>query len=274
VSKVFVTGATGFIGSHIVTMLLNDGHDVTINNRMLDFSKLGRIDFCFHLAANNDTTSLDRQAIMKSNLHCPKELFNRLLEDHGCKKLIYASSAAVYGDSPVPFTEDGPKNPLNYYAESKLLFDEWVLESDIPAIGLRYSNVFGLNEDHKKNRASMISQILWRMRVSDTIQLFKFGEQRRDWFYIKDVVNLNKRLMESECNYKIMNCGSGRTASINEIAETIGCVLSVDYKIDYVDCPFEGMIQKNTELDLSRSKELGYMASYTIESGISEMVKK
>lgn len=288
-SKIFVTGGTGFIGSHLVRTLIEQGHEVIISGTAgevkvhqvmclgyrlneLDYSNLGQIDFCFHLAANNDTTSADKKEMMTTNVNFPKELFSRLFHDHGCKKIIYASSASVYGNGPVPFEEDGPVDPLNCYAESKLMFDDWIQANNMPAVGLRYSNVFGSFEDHKGVRASLISQILKKVKNDIPLELFEFGEQKRDWVYVSDVVKLNMLLMNVDSPYKIINCGSGNVLEINQLVEIISRMTGKSPNVHYIKCPFEGKIQNNTTMSLRRSLEIGHKSDYTVEKALLKMI--
>ena len=153
-----------------------------------------------------------------ANFHAPKEFFNRILNDHDCKKIIYASSASIYGNGNVPFLEENKPDPLSIYAESKLAFDEWVLKNKFPAIGLRFSNVYGSCEDHKKRRASLITKIIKDLQEDRIINLFKYGEQKRDWVYVKDVIKLILICIKSNSN-GIFNCGSGYATSFNDIDE-------------------------------------------------------
>jgi len=286
--KIFITGGTGFIGSHLVNALIknNDifitGNDlenkissVTLLNCHLngiDYSRLGKIDVCIHLAANNDTICFDKQEMFMANFHAPKELFNRILNDHDCKKIIYASSASVYGNGNVPFLEENKPDPLSVYAESKLAFDEWVLKNKFPAIGLRFSNVYGPCEDHKERRASLITKIIKDLQGDRIVNLFKYGEQKRDWVYVKDVIKLILICIKSNSN-GIFNCGSGYATSFNDIVEITSNLILKIPKIKYIDCPLGNNFQKNTIMSLEKSSKLGYKPKYSIEKGIIDLVK-
>lgn len=283
--KILVTGGTGFIGSCLVQSLVEDNHNVIVtgskseivNNDVeyldchlngIDYSRLGKIDICFHQAANNDTISIDRKEMFKANVEAPKELFQRLIQDHKCERIIYASSASVYGNSPTPFKEDGPVSPLSLYAESKLAFDEWVINQKFPAIGIRYTNVYGANEEHKKNRSSMVYRIVKNSLYNKTIDLFKYGEQKRNWVFVKDVVKINKLCMKSDlCG--IINCGSENTVSFNDIVDITSKVLDKKIQINYIDFNFPFDFQKNTTVCLEKSKKyIKYKPDYSLEDGI------
>jgi len=169
--NILVTGATGFIGFNLIKKIIKQKHTISITGKTKEnpiFKKtyfinniknLKKQDVCFHMAANNDTTCTNSKEMFRANLHEPINLFNELLEN-GCKKFIYASSTAVYGNSPAPFSEKTKTNPLNLYAESKLAFDEFAEDfakkNNISIIGLRYCNVYGPYEQIKEKRSSMI----------------------------------------------------------------------------------------------------------------------
>lgn len=262
--KVLVTGGTGFIGSHLACVLYNAGYEVIITGNQteqntnyhkflqlnlngINWKELGCIDICFHQAANNDTTDKDRNGMIYANVEAPKALFRQMAEN-GCTKFIYASSSAVYGNSQPPFQENQTVlRPMNYYAESKMLFDEFVhnefiKQYPVTAIGLRYTNVYGTGEEHKKKRASMIFQIVQKIINKEEIVLFRDGEQKRDWVFIEDVIAMNMALIDYE-NSDIFNCGSGEAVTFNYLVELIGYYLRCNLDVNYIDCPFKEAYQ-------------------------------
>jgi ADP-L-glycero-D-manno-heptose 6-epimerase len=292
--RVLVTGGTGFIGSHLASALYEAGYEVIItgtqteqntkchkflqlNLNGINFDELGCIDICFHQAANNDTTDKDREGMIRANVEAPKMLFKHLAEK-GCTKFIYASSSAVYGNSPPPFREDRTVlRPLNCYAESKVLFDEFVhnefiKEYPVTAVGLRYTNVYGTGEDHKKKRASMISQIVQKAANREEIVLFKDGRQKRDWVYIEDVVAMNMALID-HTESDIFNCGSGEATTFNYLVEWIGYNLRRNLDVRYIDCPFKENYQDFTLADMTKAKEkLDFVPENKIKDGIPKLL--
>lgn len=293
--RIIVTGGTGFIGSHIATRLTEDGHEVIVTGTKteqmpkatkymglnIDFDylqSLGKIDACFHQAANNDTLDMDRQEMYFANVKSARKLFYNLYEFNNCRKFVYASSCAVYGNSPAPYIEGITKeNPLNPYGESKWSFDKWSMTfaEDASVIGLRYSNVYGPGEAHKRSRASMIYQLVKKIaNGAQAISLFKHGEQKRDWVYIQDVVEANLKALEFEgCD--IFNCGSGKAVSFNDLMSVINQKMKTNVQINYIDCPFKEAYQDFTQTDMSKAKELlGFSPSWDIETGIEELIKK
>jgi ADP-L-glycero-D-manno-heptose 6-epimerase len=214
--------------------------------------------------------------MIESNVIKPSLMFQKLLEK-GCHKFVYASSCSVYGNQPSPYLEDKTKiECLNCYAESKYLFEVFAKSFSelrkVSCIGLRYSNVYGSNENHKGKRASMISQIINKIKNKETVQLFKYGEQKRDWVFVQDVVSAN--ILALNHNHSdIFNVGSGQGVSFNEIIQIISHRLNKEISIDYVDCEFLGRYQNNTCVNLQKSKLiLGYQPKYNIELGMRELL--
>ena len=182
--KALVTGATGFIGYHLCKRLYQDGYFVIAVGRNdentpfchklyrepfdnLPFNSFKEIDICFHQAANNNTLESSLDIMQQANVIEPSNLFRNLLQQNNCKNFVYASSCSIYGNQQTPFVETKtPAKPLNSYAVSKLNFEnfanDFAIENNVKAIGLRYSNVYGPNEEHKGKRASMIHQIIDR----------------------------------------------------------------------------------------------------------------
>lgn len=284
--KILVTGASGMIGNNIAKHLLNNGHQVYHTSHPnenpvggislgsnfvnLDWKSLGKIDAIMHQAAITDTLVTDKKLMMQVNFRDAMTLFEKAL-DHGCKIIVYASSCAVYGDVPVPFVENGPKNPLNVYAESKLKLDEAAMkltDDGVCVVGLRYSNVFGPGEKHKKHSASMVYQLAQQMTAS-TPKLFEFGEQKRDFVYVEDVVNANMAVLKWRQS-GIFNCGSGKARSFNDIIKALNAIRGTDIKPDYIKNPYQEAYQNLTECDMSMiKKRIRHVPSHSLESGIA-----
>ena len=292
IMKILVTGGTGFIGSNLVKKLIEHGHNVTalgvkteeeipesVNFLHIGFNEIKdlRQDCIFHLAANNNTLDNNKKEMFRNNVYDPICLFNSLYEN-GCKKFVYASSTAVYGNSKAPYTEESAVGPLNVYAESKFAFEQFAnnfaKNKEVSVIGLRYCNVYGMGEHHKKKRSSMVYQIYNKIIKSEPITLFKFGEQKRDWCYIDDVVEANVKCLKLNQN-EIFNIASGSSTSFIEIVEIISSKLQKKYEIEYIDCKFYDKFQNNTECDIQKAKKyLNWNPRFDIKSGIEDYVEK
>ncbi|MBI4093546.1 NAD-dependent epimerase/dehydratase family protein [Candidatus Kaiserbacteria bacterium] len=289
--KALVTGGTGFVGSNIVTKLIELGHEVLITGTLgeqpihpganlidistleKDASALGKLDAVFHEAANNDTISLERDEMMRANVDVSLLVFNRAAEA-GCKNIVFASSTALYGNGPTPYKEDQELQPLNPYAESKKIMEEKAIEfarahPDIRVVGLRYCNVYGPGESHKGKRASMVYQLAQQMKTGNP-RIFKDGEQKRDYIYVKDVVTANLLALEAKENC-IVNCGSGTATSFNALIELLNKTLGLNRAPEYIDNPYVGRYQSHTECDMSLAKQkLNFTPAFDIEKGIED----
>lgn len=286
--RVLVTGGTGFIGSNIARHLMEEGHEVVITGKDgeqhlqadvkddlydIDWDKLGKFDIIFHEAAINDTTEMDRELMFKENLHASMKLFEFAART-GCKRIVYASSTAAYGDAPAPYKEDMKMNPLNPYGESKMELDKAAMDfakkhPDMVIVGLRYCNVYGPGEDHKGKRASMIYQLAQQMKKGNP-KLFKHGEQKRDHIYVKDLVRANMLAAEAKESC-IVNCGFGKATTFNRIFEILNDLMGMDRKVEYIDNPYKDMYQDYTECDMSLAKEkIGFVPKYPPEEGIKD----
>jgi len=291
--NILVTGGTGFVGNRLLHSLLKrmiPGREerifttgVASENELpdrvellpnTDLSKLPkylpRIDVLYHIAANNDTLCKDKEDMFQANVYEPIVLFQKVLE-LGCQRFVYASSTAVYGNQQAPYNEHTPTQPLNVYAESKLAFDHFAMnfavKHKVRVNGLRYCNVYGPGELHKGRRMSMIGQMLRQALHGDELHLFKWGEQRRDWVYVDDVVSAN---ILASVSYKseIYPIGSGASWTFNQIVDEIKKRLP-STAVSFVDCPFVESYQNYTECDIRKaSVELKYNPVYDLSKGI------
>jgi ADP-L-glycero-D-manno-heptose 6-epimerase len=295
--KILVTGGTGFIGSNITNKLVDMGHEVTVIGckteqktraaRYLelhfdgvDWESVGDQDVLFHEAANNDTLDLNEDEMLRANVYTPLRMFYRLAL-LGCRQFVYASSTAIYGDSPAPYIEGvTPPSPLNPYGRSKYLFEKLIMEMpkkmNVNVVGLRYCNVYGPGEEHKGHRASMIYQLAQSMIEGNRPKLFKHGEQKRDWINVEDVVSANLLAMDYQgCG--VFNCGSGQATSFNDLVKIINKGIADLHPHLYpvwIGNPYKKRYQEYTECDMTKAKEeLGFVPKIDIETGIENYLK-
>ena len=291
--KCLVTGGTGFIGYNLTKQLQKEGYEVLITGRHdenyediknlivgydlfeLDWDKIGNINILFHEAAIVDTTIMNRTEMLRINVEASKLLFEQAVK-HGCKHIVYASSTASYGNEPAPYKEGVTKqNHLNPYGESKKLLDEFAIEfskkhMEVKIVGLRYCNVYGLYDKHKGKMRCYLSQIADQMRVGNP-KLFRYGEQKRDYIYVKDVVRANILASKSKESC-IINCGSGKAVSFNYLVTVLNQVLNLKRTPEYIENPYKKTYQDYTECDMSLAKKkIGFVPEYSIEKGIKEM---
>jgi len=299
-----ITGGAGFIGSNLALELERRYPDIRItivdDFRSGEFSNLigfrgdlvaeniasfdlldrfqpGEFQVVFHLASITDTTVTDARQMIWSNV----EGFRRVTELARCSgiPIIYASSAAVYGVCRSGrMREDQAVRPANVYAFSKALLENLAgryndAKCDFRLVGLRYFNVYGPGEAHKRAAASMIYQLAAQMRAGKRPRIFKHGEQVRDFVYVNDVVEATILAAEAHGS-GVYNVGSGRATSFNEIIALLNKAMGTDYDPDYFDNPYP-FYQPHTEADVSLAQaELGYVPKYPIDRGVGEYAKQ
>ena len=310
---IVVTGAAGFIGSNLVHALnargethilavddLTDGTkfrnlaDAEIADYMdkdaflaqVQYGKLPKIEAVFHQGACSATTEWNGKFVMDVNYRYSQALL------HWCgqKKIpfIYASSASVYGMGKDGFREDRAcEKPLNMYAYSKFLFDQYVRRNVLgkkrakgapQVIGLRYFNVYGPREAHKAGMASTAFHFNNQVKADGVCKLFVgsdgFGDggQRRDFVHVDDVVNINLWFWDHPGKSGIFNAGTGRAQEFNDVANSV-VKWHGKGKVKYIPFPEQlvGRYQSFTEADLSNLRKAGYDAKFmTVEQGVKK----
>lgn len=264
---------TNLCGSQICDYLDKDDFLLQIEQKTA-FPKLKAI---FHQGACSVTTEWDGRYMMKTNYEYSKRLLQVALQRR--VPFIYASSAAVYGTGTL-FVED-PRNekPINMYAYSKYLFDQFVRRvlpaAKSPIVGLRYFNVYGPGEAHKGSMASVVCHASQQLQEKGTITLFAGcgtypdGEQRRDFVYVEDVVDVNLWCLESQKS-GIYNVGTGQSETFNQLANAVIRFYGHG-SIRYI--PFPESLKKSyqsfTQADLSQLRQAGYEGTFrSIEQGV------
>lgn len=233
-----------------------------------------RFDYIFHEAAISDTTALEQDLMIKTNVNAFKDLLDMAVE-HGAN-MIYASSGATYGDAPSPQTV-GREAPQNVYGFSKLMMDhlarEYMRKTDIGIVGLRYFNVYGPREFFKNKTASMVVQFGHQILGGKNPKLFE-GSDRivRDFIYIEDIIQANVKAMEPKEN-GVYNVGTGKARSFQSIVDILQRELGSDLTCEYIPNPFVGRYQFHTEADIAPTVAgLGYEPRFELEDGIRAYV--
>ncbi|MHA1439882.1 MAG: ADP-glyceromanno-heptose 6-epimerase [Promethearchaeota archaeon] len=278
--KILITGGAGFIGSNLALALqekypkneyfiIDDFSSGDFNNLLgfkgeviaEDISKVDLnyyfpkgIDVIFHQAAITDTTVFDQKKMMFNNVTGFRNVLNFALEHN--TKLIYASSAAVYGHSKPPMKIGENEFPTNVYGFSKLVTDNIARKyfNKLNIIGLRYFNVYGPKEKYKGKMASMIWQLYLQIRKGERPRIFKHGEQKRDQIYIRDIIKANLLALEIDKS-GIFNIGTGKGTTFNEIVKNLNEVLETNFEIEYIENPYKHY-QEYAEADLTETKKL------------------
>jgi ADP-L-glycero-D-manno-heptose 6-epimerase len=297
-----VTGGAGFIGSNLTLTLQERFPDARLtvidDFRSGDFKNLSgyRGDFVahdlakldwhqqfgqekftaiFHLASITDTTNHDQFEQTHDNV----ESFRRILNFARPNKtrIIYASSASTYGAATEASVESNGAAPANIYAFSKVIMDNIALREakaspDWIIVGLRYFNVYGPREAHKGVPASMVYHLSKQIKGGQHPRIFKHGEQRRDFVYVKDIVEGSIRGLDAQ-ESGIYNLGAGQARSFNDLVDVLNKSLGTNLPPDYIDNP-HAHYQNFTQADLKNVREaLGYEPRFPLEEGVKDYMK-
>ncbi|MEL7296112.1 MAG: ADP-glyceromanno-heptose 6-epimerase [Pseudomonadota bacterium] len=305
---IVVTGGAGFIGANLVRRLnretsedivvvddLTDGHkfqnlvDLDIadyldrddfQQRLTHSEAFGPISAVFHQGACSTTTEWDGRYMLRNNFEYSKQLLSFC--ERASVPFIYASSAAVYGASETFSEHPRFEQPLNVYGYSKLLFDQYyrrhATSLRTQVVGLRYFNVYGPREQHKGSMASVAFHFNNQLNDQGSVRLFEGndgyadGEQRRDFVYVDDVVDVNVWMFQHPEVRGVFNCGTGRAQTFNEVAQAV-----IDYHgrgtMTYMPFPdhLRGAYQSFTEADLTQLRGVGYTRDMrTVQTGVAQ----
>ena len=257
--KCLITGGAGFIGSHLSDKLIKLGHEVVIVDdlstgkkeninpkatfieydisktfgvaAMNKFNEIGKhcqnIDYIFHLAAIPGVpySVLHPTKTYRVNALGTFEVL-KFASESKVKKIIFASSCAIYGNQEVPFIETMLPKPESPYACQKaigeLYMGTWDRVYNVPSISLRFFNVYGSRSDPNSEYSLVISKFKRLKQEGKSLTIYGDGEQTRDFIYIDDVVDACIKAMESDIRNEVINICSGQSVSVNKIADLIG----------------------------------------------------
>lgn len=318
---IVVTGGAGFIGSNIVARLCESGTwDVVACDRLetADLAKwknlakhpiadlwspeelfeqlerhAERIEAVIHMGAISSTTEPDADLILRTNFSLSRDIWDWCaLRD---VRMIYASSAATYGDGETGFEDrDDPESlnalrPLNAYGYSKYLFDQYAVrqadrdQAPRQWAGLKFFNVYGPNEGHKGGMKSVVAQIWPKVQAGETVSLFRShnpnypdGGQLRDFVYVDDVVNIIDWLLQTPDVSGVFNAGSGQARSFADLARATFAAAGKEPSITYIDMPetIRDRYQYFTEASMDRIRAVGFGGQSTpLEEGVRRYVQ-
>jgi ADP-L-glycero-D-manno-heptose 6-epimerase len=300
--NLLITGGAGFIGSNLTLTLqakfpaarltvIDDfrsgdfknlrgyrGDFVAENLATLNWQEQfgsEKFDAIFHLASITDTTLHDQFVQVHDNVESFRRLLN-FARPNGTR-IVYASSAATYGPAKEPSIETNGAEPANIYAFSKTIMDNLAMREtkENPAwiiVGLRYFNVYGPREAHKGVPASMVYHLSQQMKAGQRPRIFKHGDQKRDFVYVKDIVEGSILALEAKQS-GIYNLGSGQARSFNELVDALNKCLGTRFQPDYIDNP-HAHYQNFTEADLTKVRgALGYQPQFSLERGVADYLE-
>lgn len=270
--KILVTGGSGFIGMHLVNRLLEDGHDVNIlDTRPPQNKKAAYVNgdirseddvrkamtgcsTCFHLAAIAQARNEDKDLLYKINFLGSKNIFDAA-KSKNCR-IIFASSAAVYGNAPVPLKETAQCTPISYYGTTKLKAEQLLKGSD--AFIARFFNVYGPG-----NMASAVNVFCRKMMNYEAIELIGSGRQTRDFIYVNDVVDAMILGMKKSGTY---NVGTGKETSVLQLIETIERITR--YKPNIKRMPPSSADPDRSVADITKISKPGWKPKVDLKQGI------
>ena len=308
-----ITGARGFIGSNLVEhlnklglkdLILVDEYQNSLKSPNIEALKYSvfierkefltwfrthadSVDFIFHLGARTDTSAQDIGVFDELNLNYSKALFG-ICTLHQIP-LIYASSAATYGDGAYGYDDEmdiSLLKPLNPYGQSKQDFDLWVLEQkNTPPfwVGLKFLNVYGKHEDHKNRMASVIYHAYKQIKETSEMKLFQshrsdiqHGEQSRDFISVKDLMSICMFFYNNQKHSGIYNVGTGEARSFNDLVKAVFTALQLEANIQYIPTPedIRDSYQYYTRAKMDKLKSIGFSKPFSsLEEGIEDYVK-
>ena len=314
--KILVTGGAGFIGSGLIWALNRLGFrnilvcdqlgedDKWLNLAPLEFEDyfssatlieyaeadspaLREIRWVFHLGACSVTTERDTGYLMENNYRYTKILCDWAVSRGA--RFVYASSAATYGDGFNGMIDDEAKlellRPLNAYGYSKHLFDRHAKQRGLFSniVGLKYFNVYGPNEWHKGEMRSLVNKAYDQVRETGKIRLFKSyrsmfkdGEQKRDFLYVKDAVDMTIHLAATRSANGLFNLGSGKARTWVDLANAVFAALSLPTQIEFIEMPeaIRGKYQYFTEANIEKLKATGYRGpKFSLEQAVADYVQ-
>jgi ADP-L-glycero-D-manno-heptose 6-epimerase len=312
-STIVITGSAGFIGSCLTGFLNEKGYhrlvlvdDFTRADRagnlksksylakvdrgeFFDWLSENEVDFIFHLGARTNTAEFDYEVHRRLNLEYSKAIWRYCSRKQ--VPLIYASSAATYGDGGAGYDDDhtlvNKLEPLNPYGLSKHAFDQWVLQHPVAPpywAGLKFFNVYGPNEYHKGRMASMVWHTFQQVKTHGYVKLFRShrpdyedGQQLRDFIYVADLVNVCYWLMQNPASGgHIYNLGTGQARSFEDLAKAVFKGLEQPTAIVYVDMPedIRSKYQYFTQANMAKLRNAGYPYPFLcLEEGILDYLQ-
>ena len=311
---IIVTGAAGFIGSALIAKLNEENFNAVVavdkfgnpqKDRNLEKKKIidkidrdyffnwldqnyGEVEFIFHLGARTDTAEFNKDLLFELNTGYSEQVWEKCIKYQ--IPLVYASSAATYGLGEHGYDDNEmgieQLKPLNPYGWSKNEFDKWVLKQEQKPFfwaGLKFFNVYGPNEYHKGRMASVVFHAYQQIKDTGKMKLFrshhpdyKDGEQKRDFIYVKDVVNACYFFLHHRKDNGIYNLGSGEARTFLDLTKAVFNAIGKPENIEFVDTPedIRDKYQYFTEANMSKLRSIGFNQKFhSLEDGVDDYVK-
>lgn len=301
-SKILITGGAGFIGSNAGNTFAKEGHEVIafddlslgdqtnlesgvkfVNgdvNKAADLDSVGPVDYIIHLASSSSAPMFVDNLInsVSNNVTGHMEVLE-YARRVGAKKVLFASTSSIYGNNPIPLTEDQSVVPPNFYSVTKHAQEELSYVHNLvygtEIIAFRFMSVYGLHEEHKGKFANLVSQFIWGMEQGKEPIVYGDGSQTRDLTNVRDIIQAFKLAMETEkkFGFTVFNVGTSDAVSMNDLINVINEARGTNAAPKHIDNPIKAGYIKSQQADLSKiSTELGYKPTVTIAEGVKEIV--
>ena len=302
-ASVLVTGCAGFIGSHLVERLLEQGHTVVgidcftdyysperkhanisraevqpeftlMTEDIVDMRRFPSVEYVFHMAAQPGVRASwgsNFEVYLRNNVEATQKLLEFYKSKH-LKRFIYSSSSSVYGDAPLPMREDTLTKPVSPYGVTKLAAEHlcylYWKNFSVPTVSLRYFTVYG-----PRQRPDMaIHKFVQAVLSEESVAVYGDGTQTRDFTFISDVVDALVLAAETEVGGEVINIGGGSQISVNEVLEKIGRIAGKKAQIRRLGKQ-KGDV-KDTRAEISKARSvLGWRPHWHIDRGLAEYVR-
>lgn len=301
--KILITGGAGFVGSNAANTLSQQGYEVVAMdnlylgwkdnvgegvtfiegdvNKIEDLEKVGPVDYIIHLAASSSAPMFvdDLAGAVVNNVQGHIKVLEYATKV-GAKKVLFASTSSIYGNNPIPLTEDQRVTPPNFYSVSKHAQEEisqvYNQVHGLEIIAFRFMSVYGLHEEHKGRFANLVSQFIWGMEQGKQPTIYGDGTQTRDLTNVKDLIQAFKLAMETEkkFGFTVFNVGTSDNINMLDLMDLLNKVMGTNIPGKLIENPIKSGYVKDQQADLTKiSTELGYKPSVTLEEGVREIVE-
>lgn len=300
-SEVLVTGGAGFIGSNLVEALVERDEEITVLDNLstgteenlekvrsqISFIKsscadipeldLGEIDLIFHIGIPSSSPMYRNDPLLVGDAINEFIKVMELASQTG-SKVVYASSSSMYGQCEPPHQEDMEVEAFDFYTEARLVMERiakvYLEFQDVNSVGLRFFSVYGPHEKAKGKYANIISQFYWKMKKDEKPVIYGDGKQTRDFTHVSDIVDACLKAAAKNLDYEIINVGTGKETSFNQIVKILNEKLGKSIKPEYTENPIKNYVYR-TCADISKAKDLlDYEPSVSLDEGIEKKINK
>jgi UDP-glucose 4-epimerase len=303
-AKILVTGGAGFIGSNFANMMAEKGHDVTVIdnlslgvmsnlndkvkfvegdvNKEDDLNRAGNdFEYILHLAASSSAPMFVENMYWAYQNNVAGHIrVMQFAKKIGVKKMLFASTSSIYGNNPTPLTEDQEVVPPNHYSVTKFAQENasrvYSKAEGLEIIGFRFMSIYGLNENHKKTFANLVSQFIWGMAKDEQPILYGDGTQERDFTNVRDVCQgIEKAMMiDKKYGFTVFNIGTHTAINLLDLVAMINKVMGKNIEPKLIPNPVKEGYVKSQLADITKiSTELGYSPTVELEDGIKEIAE-